>query len=188
MERVRPITGAVREAVRHAFHAGRGRRHVDDGAAAPAGQHAGQERADGAVHGLGVQVEGEVPVFLAALEDGARVHDAGAIEQAIERAVLGLELLRECGHGCGVEDVQPGRVQRDGGRQRGGIGGQLGQAGLVHVGGPHLGALARQHQGRRPADAVGGGGDQDAFAQRTLTHVRVLCGWRRSAAFPCIFT
>jgi hypothetical protein len=64
----RAFAGAVGKAVRHAFDAGRHRRHVDDRAAAVA-QHAGQKGADHAVHGGHVQVERKCPVGVTAFQD-----------------------------------------------------------------------------------------------------------------------
>src|SRR5204863_4136594 len=55
------LGGAVDVAVGRGLAGSDGGGDVDDGAAA-LGQHAGQERLDRAVHGLDVEIEGEVPV------------------------------------------------------------------------------------------------------------------------------
>ena len=49
-------------------------------------QHRRQERLDGAVHRLDVEVEGEVPVLLGAVEHAAVMHVAGAVDENVERA------------------------------------------------------------------------------------------------------
>ena len=50
------------------------------------GEHGGEERAAGAVHGFYVQIEGEIPVLLGAVEDGALVDEAGAVEEDVDGA------------------------------------------------------------------------------------------------------
>ena len=78
------LGGAVDEAVGHALHARRGRRHVDDRRAARF-EHRGQQRADQPVHRRDVQVQRERPRFVVAVEDRAVVHEARAVEQHVER-------------------------------------------------------------------------------------------------------
>ena len=82
-------------------HAGGGR-DVDDRAAA-AFQHARQERADGPVHRLDVEVEREIPVLVGAVQHGAVVHEAGGIEQDVGLA----DALGDGGDGGGVAHVEP---------------------------------------------------------------------------------
>src|SRR5262245_28982700 len=60
-------------------------RDVDD-AAASACQHRRQERSDGPVHGLDVEVERKIPVLLRTVQDGAVVHEARCVEQDIDLA------------------------------------------------------------------------------------------------------
>ena len=48
-------------------------------------QHARQQRLDRAVHGLDVEVEGEVPILVGAFENRALMHEAGRIDENVER-------------------------------------------------------------------------------------------------------
>src|SRR5262245_15523428 len=63
-------------------HGAHRRGDADDGAAA-LGQHARQERLDSAVDRLDVEVEGEVPILLRAVEHRAVMDEAGGVEQHI---------------------------------------------------------------------------------------------------------
>ena len=104
----RPVDIAVRDAADR-----RGaRRDVDDGARFPALgralEHAGQEGADRAVHRLDVEVEGEIPVLLGAFEHRAVVDEAGAVEEHVDLADRGRELL----HRRRVEHVRALRAAR----------------------------------------------------------------------------
>ena len=58
-------------------------------------QHAGQECPDRAMHRLDVEIEREVPVLFGALEHAAVVHIAGAVDEHVERAEFGGDLLGE---------------------------------------------------------------------------------------------
>ena len=49
-------------------------------------EHARQEGADRPVHRLHVEVEGEIPVLLGAFEHRAVMHEAGAVEEHVDRA------------------------------------------------------------------------------------------------------
>jgi hypothetical protein len=80
------------------------------------GQHGGQEGLDRAVHRAHVEVEGEAPLLLGAVEHGAVVHEAGGIEEHVHARVPG-------GRGpdrLGLQHVEHLRVER----QAGGVGGQ----------------------------------------------------------------
>ena len=52
-------------------------------------EHARQEGADRAVHRLHVEVEGEIPVLLAGVEHRAVMHEAGDVDQNVDRPDLG---------------------------------------------------------------------------------------------------
>ena len=54
----------------------------------PLGQHARQERLDRAMHRLDVEIKREVPVLVAAIEDGTVMHKARRIDQNVDRADL----------------------------------------------------------------------------------------------------
>jgi hypothetical protein len=75
------MKSAARDLVRPITAAG----HIND--AAPfCGDHSGEEGAGGPVHGLDVEIEGEVPVLLGAIEDGALVDKACAVEEDVDGA------------------------------------------------------------------------------------------------------
>jgi len=89
---VRPITAAFvrrRRSGSRPLDAAGHRRHVDDRAAAP-GEHAGHEGLDRAYIERTLRVEGEGPFVFGAIEHRARVHEAGAVEEHVDRACLPL--------------------------------------------------------------------------------------------------
>src|SRR5438552_6639096 len=79
----RGLGGAIDEAVGRALYRGGNRGHVDDRTLAP-GQHGGQEGLDHPVMRLGIEIEGEIPGFLVAIEDGSVMDEARAVEQDID--------------------------------------------------------------------------------------------------------
>src|SRR5262249_13821246 len=144
---------------------------ADDGAAAP-GQHAGQERLDGAVDRLDVEIEGEVPVLLGAVEHGAVVHEAGGIEQDIDGAEpLGLRL-----DGGGIARIELHALRHA--RRL-----QVGEGYLVDVAGDHAGALARERDRRGPADTRTRCRAEGELPFQTIGHV-LLPGFRYSVSGP----
>ena len=145
------LARAVDIAVRDAADRGRARRDVDDRARFPALgralQHARQEGADRAVHRLDVEVEGKIPVLLGAFEHRAVMHEAGAVEEHVDLADRGRELLhrRRVEHVRALRsraDLQPVELRR------------------VDVGGDHLRALRARTpppwRGRSPAPPPSG--------------------------------
>ena len=72
-------------------------------------QHRRQEGADHAVHRAHVEVEGEVERQLVALEDGAGVDVAGAVEEDVDRA-LAARLDARGEHRARVGDVEAARL------------------------------------------------------------------------------
>ena len=123
--------------------------------------HAGQGGADGVEHASDVEGEGEVPLLVLGVEDGALVHEAGAVEQDVERAGVG-DGAGDGGRVGGVELV------------RGDAGAEIGELGLVEVGGDDAGALGGVGEGGGAADALGGGGDEGGLAGEAAWHGRVL--------------
>ena len=55
------------------------RRHIDDGSTTPL-EHSGERSANQAIHGGHVDAHGPIPCVVVAVEDGAGVHVAGAVE------------------------------------------------------------------------------------------------------------
>ena len=129
----------------------------------PLRQHARQERLDRAVHGLDVEVEGEVPVLVGAVEHRAVMHEARRVEQHVDRAQpLGLRL-----DGLGVARIEL-HALGDAGLL------QLAERRLVDVAGDHLGAFARKGDGRGPADAGARRRAERELALETIGHASVL--------------
>ena len=95
------LVAAVDVAVGRGLHHAGGRGDVDDGAAA-GGEHGRQEGADGAVHRLDVEVEGEIQVLVRAVQDRAVVHEAGGVEQDVDLA----DALGDGVDGGAVADVE----------------------------------------------------------------------------------
>ena len=126
----------------------------------PAGEHPGQERADGVEHRLGVDRERAVPVRVGAVEHGAGVHDAGAVEEDVEWPDLG----RQGGDRGDVSDVQAPC----------GAPGQRRQQVLVDVGGDDLRALAHERLGACAADALRRRRHQRDLACQPSRHPRSL--------------
>ena len=129
----------------------------------PLAQHARQERLDGAVHGLDVEVEGEVPVGIGGVEHRAVMHEARRVEQHVD----GPEPLRQRLDGGRVARVEldalgDARLLQPGHRR------------LVEVAGDHLGALARESDRRRPADAGARGRAEGELALEPIRHSCVL--------------
>ena len=96
--------GAVDETIRRAFDAGSAAGHIND-AALFRGSHRGDERAACAIHRLHVEIEGKIPVGFGAIEDGALVNEAGAVEEDVDGAEFG---------GEGVDRVDVANVERAG--------------------------------------------------------------------------
>src|SRR6185369_6185410 len=111
-------------------------------------EHSRQEGPDGAVHGLHVEVEGEVPVFLGALEHRAVMDKARAVEKDID----GPDARGESLHGRGGAYVE---------RQQ--IAGEPFQFGWIKVGRHYMATFARESLRRGAADAGPGGSDQSSF-------------------------
>src|SRR5690606_2375684 len=110
-------------------------------------------RLDGADLRLDVEIEGEIEVRVAHLQNGAGMDHAGAVEQHVDAADLGDGLLHR-GSGKHVE-------------QAGGDAGhaiKLGELGGIDVGGDHPGAGPGKGFHRGPANALGGGGDENSFS------------------------
>src|SRR5262249_46848211 len=57
--------------------------------------NAREECLDHSMHRFHVEIEGEVPILLGAVEHAAMMHVAGAVDEHVERAELGCRLLRE---------------------------------------------------------------------------------------------
>jgi hypothetical protein len=130
-------------------------------------QHAGQEGADGAEHRAHVQRERELPLLLGGVQDGAVMHDAGAVEQDIDRPGL----LRRRDDRRGIGRVQPGGFDV--------VVGKPGQQRLVQIGRDHMRAFGGEGQGGGPPDALAGGGDERGLVGQSGGHSRVpgiVCG------------
>ena len=138
---------AIDEAVGHAAQARGDGGHVHDAAAARL-QHGRQEGADHAVHGGDVEVAGEAPVRLLAVENGPVMDKAGAVHQDIERAQA--ELTDFNGLGMSVMEIS----RRSTGATRSGLigksseliwssnGGTLGTLGIPVPSGPGTAVVA----------------------------------------------
>lgn len=70
------LGGAVHASINHTFYTGGHRRHVND-IPRLLGQHLGQESPVHEVHAADVDVHGEVPVRLLAVQDGAVMDKPG---------------------------------------------------------------------------------------------------------------
>ena len=101
----------------------------------------------------------------------ALVHEAGAVEQDVDRA--GIE--RRLGDVGRVQHVQLGGVDA--------IGGDLVHQRLVHVGGDDPGAFGGEGQRGGAADALAGGGDEGGLAGEGVGH-----GDLQPAAKPAVDT
>ena len=99
--------GAVDVAIGNATDRRHRRRNVHDRARLLL-QHAGKEGFDGAVHGFDVEIEGKIPVAIAAPENAAVVHVAGAVHQDIQGAEFASHHL-----GDGVDIVLRAHIQLD---------------------------------------------------------------------------
>ena len=93
-------------------------------------QHCRQERLDHAVHRLDVEIERKIPVLVGAVEHGALVHVACAIDQYIERAERASISSRKRIDSACDEHVELAQ-----------LGVQALQLGRIEVGRDHLGAL-----------------------------------------------
>ena len=105
-------------------------------------QHARQECAHGAEHRARVQLEREFPLVVGRFQDGALVHEAGAVEQDVD----GTGVAGRLGDVGVVQHVQL--------RGADPVGGDLVHQRLVHVGGDHLRALGGEGERGGAADAL----------------------------------
>ncbi len=151
----RRLGGGVGETVRHALHAGCDGGHVDD-CALTLFQHAWQEGAARAVHGLGIEIEGEIPVLFLAIENGAGMNETGAVEQNIRMADIGSKSL----HTIAIQHVQNPRFRTFQGRER------L----LVDISGDDARAERYESLRRRTADTLAGCGDHHCPPVKILHH------------------
>ena len=109
----------------------------------PALQHPGQERPHRAEHRPAVQLEGERPFRLGGIQQGALVHEAGTVEQDVDRAGAlpgdrrGIQHVEALACGCGRSQPPASRL---------------------HVGGDDRGAGGGERQRGGTADALPGGG------------------------------
>ena len=145
-------------------------------------QHARQERLDEPVHGADVEVEGEVPRLVVALQDGAVVDVARGVAQDVD----GADLLREVLHLLVREHVELAALGA----------GDAFQLGDVEIRRPHRRALGDVCLRDRAPDALSGRGDDRDLALQTPRHavspcpvmfhgssaVLTMCASRRSAS------
>ena len=151
------LAGPVDIAVRDAAHRGCARGDVDD-RARPLVEHAGQKSLDGPVHGLDVQVHGEIPVGVGAFEHRAVVHEAGAVEQDVDRTDLPSKRI----DGIGRADVQRMEV---GAREPF-------ELALVEIGGDDRGALCQKRFSGRSADPLPRRRQEGDLALQPSRHAR----------------
>jgi hypothetical protein len=109
------------------------------------------------MHRLDVEVERKIPVFIAAIQYGPVMHEAGGIEQDV--GLAGAPGHR--GDGGAVAHIEPGHF-RDPFTLEGF------ELGLVDVGGEHGRAFTRKSHGTGAADSDGGGGDECALALQAV--------------------
>ena len=153
----RRLGGAIDEAVGRAFDRAGGTGHIDD-RAAPAFEHGRQCGGQHLPHRPHIQREGEIPFVIGAGQRRILMHEAGAIEQHIKRPG-GRHHAR---HRRVIEHIQ-----------RLGLDARLGQARelvQVAVGCHHAGALGRHGEGRGPAHALAGRGDENTFSGEPSGH------------------
>jgi hypothetical protein len=131
------VRGLARDAVQR-----RQRGHVHD-RAGPAAQHAGQHGAAAAEHARQVDVEHVLPVGVRGHREQAVLARAGIVDEAVQRAELGLDLPHELGGSGPVAQVE-------GERPRAALAGALDLAGARLVAGP--GERDREPPGARGAD------------------------------------
>ena len=154
------------------------RRNIDDRARLLL-QHAGQECLDRAMHRLDVEIEREVPVLFGALEYAAVVHVAGAVDEHVERAVFGGDLLGE-----GFDRRGRTRVELQAFRAPAAV-----ELALVHVGCNHARAFGRERLGDRTANSLSCRRDQRDLALQTLRHQVIPPSHAHSTEFrPYWFT
>ena len=106
-------------------------------------QHGRQEGPDDPVHAADIQVEGEVPVLLAAVQDRAVMNIAGAVHQDIDGAHFG---------GQRLDRLRVEHVERTDRQTFGPL--QFGKLFQIDIGGDDLCALTRESEGRGAADAL----------------------------------
>ena len=137
-----------------------GRRHVDDVPGA-AGEHRGEGELAAEDHAVHVHVELAAAPAVVLVQERPDVHDAGVVDQDVDRADLALDPLQECGERVAVGDVER-RAERSA---------RLGREVGVEVADRHAGPAGHQRTGRRETDpAPASGHSDDTLGNLTLRH------------------
>ena len=110
-----------------------------------------------------IEVEGEIPVLVGALQNGAVMHEPGAVEYDVRRTDFGRELryLRV------LENVELAYFNARRAFQ-------LGEFCLVQIGCPHLGTLARESQRGGATDTLSCGSDEGNLTAQSSSHALPL--------------
>src|SRR5208282_6760925 len=96
------LRASVNKAVGRRLDARCSRRHIND-ASLPRLQHTWKKSTACSIHGLDVEIEGEVPILFRTIENSAVMHIAGTVEQNIKPP----NLRREARNSALVQDIQP---------------------------------------------------------------------------------
>src|SRR5262249_48292111 len=120
-------------------------------------QHAREERLDHSMHRFHVEIEGEVPILLGAVEHAAMMHVAGAVDEHVECAELGCGLLRERLDRRGRAYVEFAALYALDSLE----------LFLSQTGGDHAGTLGRKCIGDGTADPLSRRGDERELALQT---------------------
>ena len=118
----------------------------------------------GAIHGLHVQIEREVPIFFRTLKDGAVVNIAGTIEQNIDSSQLGGKIV----NALRLEDIQSARANV------GPILADVLEQFLVYVSCPYQSSLVGKSDSGCASDALSCGCDDSSFSCKSSTHIFIF--------------
>ncbi len=151
------LGGRVRRSAGRAELAGLGG-DVDD-VAAVARDHPAERELHAEDHAVEVDVDHANRREVVLVDEAPDLHDAGVVDQHVERAELLLGGCEEC-----VERVSVGHVERQRDRARSELGGGLTGGVVVDVADRDLHPLAQQRLGGGPSDPARGARDSDRLS------------------------